>query len=151
MLLEAGGDIVADGAGADGGPWLIGIEDPLDRAAERPDDPVGAVNVAVVAVAGGAICTSSVAVHRWQDPAGRSVHHLVDPRTGEPGGEGLLCVTVAGPDPAWAEVWSKTLFLEGARGVGPAARRHGLAAWWVTETGDLGMTPAARLQTVWTR
>jgi len=26
---------------------------------------------------------------------------------GDPGGEGLLATTVAAPDPAWAEVWSK--------------------------------------------
>ena len=54
--------------------------------------------------------------------AERSITSL-DPRTGEPGATGLRSVTVAGPDPAWAEVWSKTLFLEGARGIGPRARR----------------------------
>ena len=43
----------------------------------------------------------------------REVHHLIHPRTGEPGGDGLLAVTVAAPDPAWSEIWSKTLFLAG--------------------------------------
>ena len=59
------------------------------------------------------------------------LHHLIDPRTGEPGGDGLAAVTVAGPDPAWAEVWSKALFVEGARSIAAAARSRGLAAWWV--------------------
>ncbi len=54
-------------------------------------------------------------------------------------------MTVAGPDPAWAEVWSKTLFLEGSRGIGPRARGLGLAAWWIRDDGDLEMTPAARV------
>jgi thiamine biosynthesis lipoprotein len=102
-----------------------------------------------VAVESGALCTSSVAVHRWRDPGGRLVHHLVDPTTGEPGGVGLLAVTVAGPDPAWAEVWSKTLFLEGARGIAEAARRRGIAAWWIAGSGELSMTPAARPRTAW--
>ena len=64
-------------------------------------------------------------VHAWTAADGRAVHHLVDPRTGEPGGDGLLAVTVAGPDPAWAEVWSKTLFLEGAARDRPAGAGAG--------------------------
>jgi len=140
-LLEAGGDLVAGGGSPDGGPWLVGIEDPTG----------GSEPLAVVRVVRGAVCTSSLAVHRWHDPSGRPVHHLIDPVTGEPGGEGLLSVTVAGPDPAWAEVWSKALFLEGARGIATLARRRGLAAWWVTASGDLEMTPAARPRTAWLR
>ncbi len=137
-LLEAGGDLVGCGDAPQGGPWMIGIEDPGGG-----EEPV------VVALPGGAICTSSVAVHRWRDPDGRIVHHLLDPASGEPGGEGLLAVTVAAPDPAWAEVWSKTLFLEGRAGIGARARALGLAAWWIREDGSYGMTPAARARTAW--
>jgi len=138
-LLEAGGDVVAEGPAPQPGPWLVGIEDPLGGPVER----------AVVAVDRGAVCTSSVRVNARVALDGRPVHHLLDPRTGEPGGTGLLAVTVAGPDPAWAEVWSKTLFLQGARGIGPAARARGLAAWWVTLERTLEMTPAARQLTAW--
>ncbi len=137
-LLEAGGDLVARGAAPQPGPWLIGIESPLVDA-----------EIAVVELAAGAACTSSIGVHAWTTADGRSVHHLLDPRTGEPGGEGLVSVTVAGPDPAWAEVWSKTLFLEGRRGIGPRARGLGLAAWWIRDDGALEMTPAARVRTAW--
>jgi thiamine biosynthesis lipoprotein len=112
-----------------------------------PDPALGPI--AVVAIERGAVCTSSITIHRWRDPVGRTVHHLVHPATGRPGGEGLLAVTVAGPDPAWAEVWSKALFLEGARGIADAARRRGLAAWWIDMDGRLRMTPAARPRTVW--
>jgi thiamine biosynthesis lipoprotein len=168
-LLEAGGDLVATGPSPDGGPWIIGIEDPGSRLAGSGGADIGSggadigsggadigsesgdrPHIAAIAVEHGAVCTSSVAVHRWRDLRGRLVHHLVDPATGEPGGAGLLSVTVAGGDPAWAEVWSKTLFLEGARGIADAARRRGLAAWWVTESGSLEMTPGARLRTAWT-
>jgi thiamine biosynthesis lipoprotein len=154
-LLEAGGDLVASGPSPDGGPWLVGIEDPGSRVTGSGGADIGTdggdgSHVAVIAVEHGAVCTSSVAVHRWRDSRGRLVHHLVDPATGEPGGAGLLSVTVADRDPAWAEIWSKALFLEGARGIAGAARRRGLAAWWVTESGSLEMTPAARVRTAWT-
>jgi thiamine biosynthesis lipoprotein len=138
-LLDAGGDIVASGSPDGAGPWTVGIEDPAG----------GPEPLAVVAIRdGGAIATSSVRRLRWEHD-GRTLHHLIDPRTGEPGGEGLVAVTVAGPDPAWAEVWSKALFLEGARAIAHAARARGLAAWWIAEDGALEMTPAARVRTTW--
>jgi len=140
FLLEAGGDLT--GAGSPGAAgWQIGIEDPAG----------GTVPIAVL-VAGGApfgVATSSVRRARWQGPDGHEVHHLINPSTHEPGGEGLLAVTVAAADPAWAEVWSKSLFLEGAAAIGDVARGHGLAAWWVTVEGELRMTPAARPRTAW--
>lgn len=69
------------------------------------------------------------------------------PRPGTPAGHELRAVTVAGPDPASAEVWTKTLFIEGPRRIGDDAQARGLAAWWVEADGTLRMTPAARLQT----
>jgi thiamine biosynthesis lipoprotein len=137
-LLEAGGDLVARGLAPQPGPWLVGIESPL--AGEE---------IAVLAVDTGAVCTSSIGVHAWTAADGRAVHHLLDPRSGEPGGAGLLSVTVAGPDPAWAEVWSKALFLEGSSRIGARARALGLAAWWIEEDGAMEMTPAARTRTAW--
>ncbi len=117
-LLEAGGDLVARGPGPDGDPWLVGIEDPAGGP-----DPLGAI-----AVDAGAVATSSVRLRSWVHD-GRTVHHLLDPRTGEPVESGLRAVTVSGPDPAWAEVWSKTLFVGGAvrhRGRGPGTWAGGL-------------------------
>ncbi len=138
FLLEAGGDLVARGAGPDDGPWLVGIEDPAG----------GTDALAAIAVGQGAVATSSVRLRSWvQD--GRPVHHLLDPRTGEPATGGLLAVTVHGPDPAWAEVWSKSLFIEGRTEIVATARAHGLAAWWVADDGTLEMTPAARERTAW--
>jgi thiamine biosynthesis lipoprotein len=141
FLLDAGGDIVVRGDAPEGGPWQIGIEDPL--AAE--DGPL-----AVVRLKAGAVATSSIRRRRWRH-AGGSVHHLIDPTTGRPAWSGLLAVTVAGGDPAWAEVWSKTLFICGRGDIAAEARRRGLAAWWVADDGTLAMTPAARSATIWVR
>jgi thiamine biosynthesis lipoprotein len=137
-LLDAGADLVVRGVAPDGGPWRIGIEDPWE----------GPEPVAVVAVGSGAVATSSVRRLRWSTGE-RIVHHLIDPRTGEPAETGLVAVTVAAPDPAWAEVWSKTLFLAGRSGVAALARSRGIAAWWIVADGSVEMTPAARERTIW--
>jgi thiamine biosynthesis lipoprotein len=137
FLVEAGGDLVARGSDPDGSPWQIGIE-----------DPAGGEDLAVIAVSDRAVATSSIRVNRWVMD-GRIVHHLLDPRTGEPANDGLLAVTVAAPDPAWAEVWSKALYLAGRPLIAHEARSRGMAAWWVTDDGALEMTPAARALTIW--
>lgn len=154
-LLDCGGDLIGRGPGSDGGDWLIAIEDPLSGRSGDPADRAAAAAaggpwpLAVVALRGGAICTSSTRIARWNDPTGRPVHHLIDPRTGRPGGDGLLAVTVACPDPAWAEIRTKELFLAGSQEIAGIARRRDLAAWWVTADGTLEMTPRARQATRW--
>jgi len=79
------------------------------------------------------------------------VHHLVDPRTGRPGGEGLAAVTVVGPDPAWAEIQSKALFLAGAEDVRARAEALGLAAAWVAQDGVVGTTAELDTCVIWRR
>jgi thiamine biosynthesis lipoprotein len=140
-LVDAGGDLAVAGPSPDGGSWSIAIDDPGGEPGP----------VVVVTLDRGAICTSSTRLERWTDATGTDVHHLIDPATGEPGGEGLIAVTVATFDPAWAEVWSKALFLAGRREIASIARSRGLAAWWIDEDGDLSMTPAARQITIWSR
>jgi FAD:protein FMN transferase len=141
FLLEAGGDVIVRHTPIDHSAWAIAIEDPDGEGSP----------VAVLTVTSGAICTSSIARRHWQTDTGTTAHHLIDPCTGEPGGDGLLAVTVAATDPAWAEVWSKALFLVGRAGIAEVARGRGLAAWWIDADGELAMTPAARVRTVWTR
>ena len=137
-LIDAGGDLVTVGIAPDGG-WRIGVEDPL----------VPGEHVAVAAVRTGAIATSSVRVRHWRDADGRVQHHLIDPRTSMPARTDLVAVTVADPDPAWAEIWTKSLFLAGRAGIGPEARERDIAAWWVDATGKVGLTPAAREMSAW--
>jgi thiamine biosynthesis lipoprotein len=142
LLLDAGGDIASAGDPPASG-WQIGVDDPLATSNGAP------VPIAVYALFRGGVSTSSVAVRNWTSPDGRRVHHLVDPVTREPARTGLIAVSIAGPDPAWNEVWSKALFLGGSESIGEEARRRGLAAWWVDDRGRLGMTPEARVRSPW--
>lgn len=142
LLVDAGGDIASAGVAPEGG-WRIGVEDPFGPT-DGPSMPL-----AVCALFDGGVSTSSVAVRNWTSPDGRRVHHIVDPVTRAPARTGLVAVSVAGPDPAWNEVWSKALFLGGRESIGEEARRRGLAAWWVDDRGRLGMTPEARARSPW--
>ncbi len=142
-LVDAGGDCACRGGPPGGGPWLVGVEDP---------SPCGEQGgpVAVLGLRDRAVATSSVRLRRWT-ANGRPVHHLIDPRTGRPGGEGLLAVTVVGEDPAVAESWSKALFLAGRRQIGSLARRRGLAALWVEEDGKVSTTGQIERYLRWRR
>lgn len=140
FCLDAGGDCHLGGDGPDGDGWSVGVEDP--RGGDTP--------VAVLRLADTACATSSVRLRRWTVD-GRPVHHLLDPRTGTPGGDGLLAVTVVAPDAADAEVWSKVLFLHGADRVAAAADRLGLGALWVGDDGTLGVSTALAPHVAWTR
>jgi thiamine biosynthesis lipoprotein len=81
VLVSLGGDLAVAGPAPDGG-WLVGIGDDHRRA--DPGDPV-------VAIASGGLATSSVACRSWRR-GGRTLHHIVDPRTGDV------------PEPVWRTV-----------------------------------------------
>ncbi|HEX3589390.1 MAG TPA: FAD:protein FMN transferase [Pseudonocardiaceae bacterium] len=73
VLVSLGGDIATAGP-PPGGGWRVGIGDDHRAAAEAPD--------ATVTITAGALATSSTTCRAWRR-AGRDVHHIVDPRTGD--------------------------------------------------------------------
>jgi thiamine biosynthesis lipoprotein len=97
FLIEGGGDLITMGPGPQGDGWHAAVEDP--RGGDQP--------LAVLDVTDRACATSSIRLRTWR-MNGRLVHHLLDPLTGQPGGAGLLSVTVLGTDPAWAEARRKS-------------------------------------------
>jgi thiamine biosynthesis lipoprotein len=139
-LVEAGGDCRVGGRAPDGDGWRVGVEDPA--GAPEP--------VAVLRLRDLACATSSVRLRTWRS-SGRTVHHLIDPRTGASAAGGLRSVTVVGDDPAWAEVWSKSLLIAGRDAVARLARDHGLAALWVDDDGDLRRSPLMAPHVIWER
>ena len=70
VLVSLGGDIATAGA-APGGGWQIHVQD-------RDDDPW----TQVALPAGRAVATSSTVSRQWRR-GGRTLHHIVDPRTGQ--------------------------------------------------------------------
>ncbi len=103
---------------------------PQPAPGSRDRGPGSEQEVAVIDLGGGAVCTSSTGIHRWQTEEGRVVHHLLDPVTGEPGGDGILSVTVAGDDPHGPRCAPRRSSWRGHAGSVPGPG-HGLAAWWI--------------------
>lgn len=100
VAVSAGGDLAVAGTPPGGDAWLIALD-------ETGPEPI------VVALASGALCTSSVTRRRWVR-GGQARHHLLDPRTGEPATSDLRAVTVLAGDARQAEVAAKVALLLGS-------------------------------------
>lgn len=132
-LVDLGGDIAVRGETPEGGPWHVAVSDP-----RRPGE-----TLAVLALAEGGVATSGRDARRF-GPAG-SLHHLIDPETGEPALAGPLTVTVVAPDAAEAEAHATTLAIGSlAEAEAHIAARPHLAALYVPHAGPptpLGALP----------
>jgi len=80
------------------------------------------------------LATSGRDRRRWRR-GGRELHHLIDPRTGEPAESDLVRVTVVSGDAVEAEVAAKALFLAGAEDAAAEADAESIPAVLVTEDG----------------
>ena len=123
-LVDLGGDIALRGATPEGGPWHVAVSDPR-RQGET---------LAVLALEEGGVATSGRDARRF-GPA-KSLHHLIDPETGEPALAGPLTVTVVAPDAAEAEAHATTLAIAGlAEAEAHVAARPRLSALYVPHAG----------------
>ena len=138
VLVEAGGDVMALGGGPNGDGWMISVESPLGGP-----DPV-----AVLRLCDRAVATSSTRIRSWQID-GEQVHHLIDPRTRRSAQSFLRAVTVVHEDPAYAEVWSKSLFIAGRSEIRKMSDDKGLAALWVDIDGRVTTSLAMRPFVAW--
>jgi len=100
VLVSLGGDIATAGAREDG-PWQVLVED-------VPGDPRQQVSL----TPGWAIATSSTQKRRWLRD-GRSVHHILDPRSGLPAAEMWRSATVAAPTCVAANTLSTAAIVRG--------------------------------------
>ena len=132
-LVDLGGDIAVRGEAPEGGAWRVAVSDPR-RQGET---------LAVLELAEGGIATSGRDARRF-GPS-RSLHHLIDPETGESAIAGPFTVTVVAPDPSEAEAHATTLAIAGlAEAEAHVAARPQLSALYVPHAGPaipLGRLP----------
>lgn len=102
FMINAGGDLYAYGAPPDQPGWPIGIVDPW-----QPDRDITHLQVCQRAVA-----TSTTSRRQWRRD-GRLMHHLIDPRTGQPAETDAVSVTVVAHRVAIAEVYAKAALILG--------------------------------------
>ena len=94
VMLSIGGDVRVAGVAPAG--WVVAIEDPTDR--ER--------TVAELSLVDGGVCTSSVLAKTW-DMGDTPMHHLIDPRTGDPIVSPIVSATVLAGEAWMAEALTK--------------------------------------------
>ncbi|HEX9969259.1 MAG TPA: FAD:protein FMN transferase [Acidimicrobiales bacterium] len=98
--VNIGGDLRAVGDAPTEDGWVVSVDHPLDPTQEA----------ARIAVADGAVATTSRTKRTWGDP-GRRHHHLVDPDTGTPARTRTAVVTVVADEGWRAETLAKAAFL----------------------------------------
>ena len=101
VLVNLGGDLRARGDAPQPHGWVVDVDDPLATG-----------RTGLLAFAEGAIATSTKLRRAWTR-GGRTLHHLIDPRTGEPAESGLASVTVVAGEAWRAEVLAKAAFVAG--------------------------------------
>jgi FAD:protein FMN transferase len=131
-LLAIGGDIAVNGPAPAGG-WQIRVTDD-----HRSDPSAPGQTVSIVS---GGLATSSTSVRRWRH-AGRTMHHILDPATGEPApgiwrtasaaaascADANIATTAAIVRGAGAPAWLRAIGLP-ARLVQVNGRVHTIGAW----------------------
>ncbi|HET7246058.1 MAG TPA: FAD:protein FMN transferase [Streptosporangiaceae bacterium] len=144
VLVSLGGDVAVAGEAPLGGwPVLVSDEpEPDARGAEPvcpPQDPPGQQ----VRLPAGGLATSSIRCRRWQR-GGRTLHHIVDPRTGLPATGPWRTASVAAASCAEANAAATAAIVAGEQATGWLAAQ-GLPARLVAHDGSvrlLGGWPA---------
>lgn len=124
VVVEVGGDVALRGHGPDG-PWSIGIADSLRLRGDEPR----------VSVEDGAIATSSTTARTWR-AGGRTLHHVIDPRTGEPAEGPWATVSVSARSCVIANALSTAALLWGD-GAASRVARSGSAGRFVRHDGTV--------------
>jgi thiamine biosynthesis lipoprotein ApbE len=126
VLVSLGGDIAVKGTAPDGGWRILIAED-----SETPPDVGGEA----IAIETGAVATSSTTVRRWRR-GDRTLHHLVDPRTGGPVVSPWRTTSVVAATCVDANTAATAAIVKGADAV-PWLEATGLAARLVATNGAI--------------
>lgn len=92
LLVDIGGEIVAEGVNEKGMPWRVGITKPIDDATCTQQELQEIIQTSHIAMA----TSGNYRRFYYQDGERRS--HTIDPRTGYPVQHNLLSATIIAPD-----------------------------------------------------
>ncbi len=125
VLVNMGGDLRARGAAPRPHGWVVEVDDPLETG-----------RTGLLAFAEGAIATSTKLRRAWTR-GDRTLHHLIDPRTGEPAESGLASVTIVAGEAWRAEVLAKAAFVAGIDDGRVLIEASGATGLLVTDDGEV--------------
>lgn len=105
IMVEVGGEVRASGKNAEGNPWRIGIDKPVQQGSERELQ-------AVVPLIDKALATSGN-YRKFYEANGQRYAHTIDPKTGRPVQHGLLSASVLARDCATADAYATAFMVMG--------------------------------------
>ncbi len=127
-IINVGGNIRTVGSRADGGKWLVGIENPNT---ENTDEPY----IAYLEIDNASVVTSG-SYQRYYTVDGRRYHHIIDPETLMPG-ENFVSVSLVCKDSGMGDAFSTALFsMTFEEGLALAEKTENLEAMWVLPNGE---------------
>jgi thiamine biosynthesis lipoprotein len=136
-LVEIGGELRARGTTAEGRPWRVGIERPVEGRHVLGE---------IVLLRNRAIATSGTTQNFFEQD-GRHYSHIIDPMTGRPVEHPPMAVSVVADTAMQADGWATALLVLGPERGYSLAQARGLAALLVTASGstfDARITDALR-------
>jgi thiamine biosynthesis lipoprotein len=129
-MVEVGGEIRTRGRNGEGRAWQLAIERP-DAMPQRA--------LRILPLDGKALATSGDYRNFFMHQ-GRRYSHEIDPASAAPVAHALASVSVVADDCTLADAWSTALFVLGPERGMAAARRHGLAAYFIVRQGNEGFS-----------
>jgi thiamine biosynthesis lipoprotein len=129
FLVDAGGDIVARGDGPSGEGWLVAVGHPLSPETE----------LMRVVLQDEAIATSGIVRRRWRR-GGSELHHIIDPRSGEPSETDCHSVSVIAPTAVEADVFAKSAIIAGSAGGAALLEARRLPGFFLLSDGSIRTT-----------
>ncbi len=122
VLVNAGGDIYCAGTNGKQDGWLIGIRNP--RNTEESDSSVVVKDKAIV---------TSGDYENFFLKDGKRYSHIIDPKTGRPVSNGVVSVTIIGPDARTADALATAVMVAGAEEGMKIVERAGLECYIIIE------------------
>lgn len=101
-MVSLGGNVQLLGTKTDGSNWKVGIQDP-----NNSEEMLG-----VLETANRAVITSG-GYERYFEQDGKTYHHILDPKDGQPAESGLISVTIVSENGTLADGLSTSLFVMG--------------------------------------
>lgn len=127
-VISLGGNIVLCGENAEKGEWTVGVKNPLST------DSL----VCTFKHKGDVSIVTSGGYERSFQKDGKTYHHIIDTKTGEPAKSDLLSVTVIGADGALCDAFSTALFvMEKEKAVKFAKEHNDFQYVFITENKEI--------------
>lgn len=132
-LVDVGGEILASGLAAHGGPWRLGVE--------RPDTSGGVVQrmLAIPTVGSDQALATSGDYRNYYEVDGVRRSHTIDPRTRRPIAHRLASVSVLQPTAMLADGWATALNVLGPDAALELATKRNIPALFLIRAPDAAL------------